>query len=350
MFKGKKISVAIATYNGEAFLPLQLDSILNQTVVPDEILISDDGSADRTVEIALQYSEQFRSETGIVIRTDNPQHGIGGNFEWAIRHCTGDLIFICGQDDVWLPEKVAHVAEAFWTNPDAELVCHNLSCVDANTDPLTEWTLKAYLREADYPEREVVHLSRARYLDPVITIILIHGPGLCISRRFSKKCLPIPKTLTEDWWLQFCAVADDRAYFLNEVLTYYRIHDSACHSEFMSKGAHLRKIAKTIRSRSATTASLLHFHQAAEAYLESNGLSEADCPEAFGTLTRVQEIGQAVFDAAGKGRLTGAHAIRQLYRKDIRYRKIGKDNYYTQLLNILLVSKKTRRKEMGLEQ
>ena len=100
MYQGKKISVAIASYNGEQFLPQQLDSILSQTVVPDEILISDDGSRDRTVEIANRYREQFEGNTEIIIRTDNPCHGIGGNFEWAIRHTTGDFIFICGQDDV----------------------------------------------------------------------------------------------------------------------------------------------------------------------------------------------------------------------------------------------------------
>ena len=271
MYKGKKISVAIATYNGEAFLSQQLDSILNQTVVPDEILISDDGSLDQTVRIAKQYIENHKDLPGIVVRTDNPRHGIGGNFEWAIRHTTGDVIFICGQDDIWLPEKIEHVVNAFQANPGAE--------------PLPLWPVNSILHNLTCTDNKAVHIPRERYLEPVISTVLISGPAACISRSFSEKSLPIPDGLPEDWWLQFCAVADDKAYYVDEILTRYRIHNSACHSEEMNKREHFAKIVKKIRTSNRTTRSLTQFYSAATQYLLDNGINENQNTDAFRTLT-----------------------------------------------------------------
>jgi len=97
-----KISIAMATYNGERFLREQLDSLYNQTVEPYEVVISDDCSKDSTLKIAQEY--QNRLNIKILSHTKN--QGVNKNFEFAIRACAGDYIMICDQDDIWLPEKV----------------------------------------------------------------------------------------------------------------------------------------------------------------------------------------------------------------------------------------------------
>ena len=63
----------------------------------------------------------------------------------------------------------------------------------------------------------------------------------------------------------------------------------------------------------------------------------------------MKDIGEKVVSAAGSSRLYGAYQLSKLYKEDIRYRRIGKQNYYAQLMNILFISKKTRRKELGME-
>src|SRR5580658_10032044 len=99
------ISVAMCTFNGAAFLPEQLRSIASQTLRPAEIVIFDDGSMDRTVEILEQFSHGARGfDVRVVV---NPVRvGPAANFGQAIGACRGDVIALSDQDDVWLPDKL----------------------------------------------------------------------------------------------------------------------------------------------------------------------------------------------------------------------------------------------------
>lgn len=97
-----KVSVAIATYNGERFLREQLDSLYSQTRVPDEIVVCDDRSKDRTKDILEEYHQKY----GLKYYINETNLGVNKNFEKAIRLCTGDYVAICDQDDVWMPHKI----------------------------------------------------------------------------------------------------------------------------------------------------------------------------------------------------------------------------------------------------
>lgn len=94
------ISVCMATYNGEAYLEAQLHSILKQLNDEDEIVISDDGSIDNTIEI-IKKIDDHRIR---LIHNDN--HGVVHNFENSLMNAKGDYIFLSDQDDEWLPNKV----------------------------------------------------------------------------------------------------------------------------------------------------------------------------------------------------------------------------------------------------
>ena len=350
MYRGKKICVAIATYNGVSHLEEQLDSIAMQTVVPDEIVISDDGSKDGTMIAARRFAETHQNAVNTKIITDNPRHGIGGNFEWAIKHTTGDIIFICGQDDVWLPEKVHHVAEVFLQSDTIEMVCHDLRCIDADSNPLPQHQVNSLMKNLGLKEGEVIHISREKYLDAVASSVIISGPAVAITRSLADRCMPIPDFLPEDWWTQFCAVADDSAYFLNETLTCYRIHNSATHSASIGLTERIRKTSKTVRGYAKTVNELLHFSTAARSYLEISNVDPEANAAAFSTIGRVEEIGNKLIEAVGGGKISGLIKTIKLYKDDIRYRRMGKGNFYVQLLNILFVSKKKRRAELGLDE
>lgn len=122
------ISVAMATYNGAKFLQRQLDSFLSQTRLPDELVVCDDGSSDDTLSIL----ERFRQTAPFAVQIYRNAVNLGftKNFEQALAKCTGDLIFLSDQDDIWFPEKVAFVEEIFLANPEKILVIHNGRLVD----------------------------------------------------------------------------------------------------------------------------------------------------------------------------------------------------------------------------
>lgn len=347
MYQGKKISVAIASYNGEAYLSQQLDSILGQSVPPDEIVISDDGSTDRTLEIARQYAAQAGSAPAFVILTDNPRHGIGGNFEWAIRHATGDYIFICGQDDVWLPNKVQSVTDIFLAHPGCEMVCHDLICIDPEGNLMPDRKAVCALRMLDSAE-DIVKADREPWTERTISAPLVSGAAMCINRDLADRCVPIPSDSAEDQWLQFCAAADDGLYYKNEVLTQYRIHDSASHSYGLSPLKKLRRIVARIHKPTHELHDYVNLSQSMMRYIAQKPGGVESLQAAYRTAERLYDIGLAQIDAVGSGRISGACKLIRLYRTDMRYRRIGRNNFILQLLSILWLSKSRRRKVLGV--
>lgn len=87
-----KISIVVATYNGEKYLSEQLNSFIKQSILPDEIVISDDNSMDNTIKIAKEFAANCSCMVKIIKNEKN--HGVTGNFENAAKHATGDIVFL----------------------------------------------------------------------------------------------------------------------------------------------------------------------------------------------------------------------------------------------------------------
>lgn len=97
----------MATYNGAVYIKEQLESILSQISPEDEIVISDDGSTDATLDVIKSIgSPCIRIVQGPRMKSPSK------NFEHALAQAKGDIIFLCDQDDVWQPNKVAVMSEA----------------------------------------------------------------------------------------------------------------------------------------------------------------------------------------------------------------------------------------------
>lgn len=128
-----RISIAMATYNGERFIAQQMKSLAGQTHLPAELVVCDDGSTDATLAIVEDFARTapfpvriFRNETNL---------GYVRNFLKAASLCEGDWIAFCDQDDVWVPEKLAMVAGAAEKQRDAVLVVHPAAVVDEALTP-----------------------------------------------------------------------------------------------------------------------------------------------------------------------------------------------------------------------
>lgn len=105
----KRVSVALAAYNGERYIRQQIDSILQQLGDRDELVISDDGSTDRTIQIIRSYT----SKDPRVRLLAGPGRGIKQNIAHALANTKGAYIFLADQDDVWMPDKVRRVLAVF---------------------------------------------------------------------------------------------------------------------------------------------------------------------------------------------------------------------------------------------
>jgi glycosyltransferase involved in cell wall biosynthesis len=128
------ISVAMCTYNGSRYLAEQLNSIIHQTMPPDEIVICDDCSKDDSVAIAKKILSNWKGKTQIVVNQKNL--GFRKNFQKAINLCHGDIIFLSDQDDVWDLEKIQLMMYVFNTDPDVSLVFHDSQLVDSQLNML----------------------------------------------------------------------------------------------------------------------------------------------------------------------------------------------------------------------
>lgn len=123
-----KVSVALATYNGEKFIQEQLESIMNQTYQVDEIIICDDASSDKTIEIITKFLSSFHIYFKLIKHDVNK--GVVSSFKDAIAETTGDIILLCDQDDVWFNNKVEVFVSAFCKRQDVLLCFSNALIVD----------------------------------------------------------------------------------------------------------------------------------------------------------------------------------------------------------------------------
>ncbi len=127
-------SIALITYNGEKYLARQLESLTTQTRLPDELVVCDDGSTDKTVEILEEFAKT--SPFLVKIYQNEEKLGIGKNFRKAFFLCEKNIVFFCDQDDVWLPHKIASAMEIFENEPMVGMVLMNDLWTDATEKPI----------------------------------------------------------------------------------------------------------------------------------------------------------------------------------------------------------------------
>lgn len=125
-----RISIAMTTYNGAKYLQKQLDSFRDQERLPDELVVCDDGSTDDTMQILQNF--QQTAPFAVIVERNAINLGFTKNFEQAVSLCTGDIIFLSDQDDVWYPDKIKQVEKSFIDNPSIALIIHDGDIVDGN--------------------------------------------------------------------------------------------------------------------------------------------------------------------------------------------------------------------------
>lgn len=196
------VSVCIATYNGEKYIREQLNSILSQLTVDDEIIISDDSSTDKTIEILREYKDPR-----IRIFSGGKFHSPIFNFENALKQAKGDYIFLSDQDDIWLDNKVAKMVEAL---KQYSLVVSDCYVVDKDCN---------IIRDSFFTKQPTPGILK--------NIIKNNYIGCCMAlrREVLTKALPFPKQIAmHDIWLGLCGSLYYKAIFIPDKLILYRRH------------------------------------------------------------------------------------------------------------------------------
>lgn len=201
-----KISVALAAYKGEQYIAEQLDSIIKQLGQDDEIIISDDYPQGETRGIVQKYANQDKRIKYI----EGEGKGVVTNFENALKACTGDVIFLCDQDDVWLPDKVSLVMSEI--EGGADLVLHDASVTDGKLN-ITE------------PSFFAIRKSNIDYKSNLIKNTFV-GCCMAFTRQVMLDTLPFPEELPmHDWWIALAAIKKGyKAVLLEKPLILWRRH------------------------------------------------------------------------------------------------------------------------------
>ena len=218
------ISVALCTHNGARFVAEQVSSILAQSRLPREIVLSDDASTDETVAIVAKLVGDFNAVSShkikLVTLANPTPAGVTKNFEQAIATCTSELVALCDQDDRWHPEKLAVMAAEFDARGDLTLLHSNLTLVDAEGAPLGSTLFSLY--GVGKVELDSLHSGRA--VDVFLRRNLVTGAATMFRRLPLEICRPFPPSWVHDEWLGMVAAVRGRVDTLEEPLVDYRQH------------------------------------------------------------------------------------------------------------------------------
>ena len=206
-----KISVCMATYQGEKYINLQLRSILGQLSADDEVIVVDDCSTDRTCDEIYTLND-----TRLVLVRNNENQGVLRAFETALSRCSGEIVFLSDQDDLWLPKKVEKVLDAFAHDPALMLVVSDATLIDENGNTIGD----------------SFYAQRGKFRAGLWSNLLIgkfHGCTMAFRSTLLRSALPFPpgRLVHHDTWIGCMnALIGGKASYIAEPLVAYRRHST----------------------------------------------------------------------------------------------------------------------------
>jgi glycosyltransferase involved in cell wall biosynthesis len=216
-----KISVALITYNGSKYIKEQIDSILNQELAVNEIIIFDDCSTDNTWEILNEYQRNYPSI--ISIHQNEKTLGYYINIQKAIQKCNYEIICIADQDDIWLTHKTTFLKQYFNDYPNVVGVCTNGYIIDEHSELIPKYDL---WQRMSFPHEMV--LKNDIFKEYIYTV---ENAATGATIAFRKNLLninndfPTVPHLIHDRWIVMKLLEKGSFVCINKKLIRYRIHD-----------------------------------------------------------------------------------------------------------------------------
>lgn len=195
----------MATYNGEKYIKEQIDSILKIMTSEDELIISDDGSTDNTLNIISKYNDER------IKVVKGPHNGVKQNFANAIENASGKYIFLSDQDDIWKDNKIERVLNEFETN-NVSVVIHDAEVIDENLKVI----IPSFFKHRNSGKGIIKNIYKNTYI----------GCCMAFNSDLKKYILPIPNDIEmHDQWIGILAeTKGNGSAFIKEKLIKYRRH------------------------------------------------------------------------------------------------------------------------------
>lgn len=223
-----EISVAMCTYNGEEFIEQQLQSILDQTLLPRQIVISDDGSSDETLSIIQQVWSRFKKsnrhevDLELVIMENHTSLGVTKNFEQALTACTYPLIALSDQDDVWVPEKLEKLSSFFEQDKEVLFAFSNSRLVNEHGKSIGSTSFQAL----GVTRKEKKLIQHGHALQVFLRRNLATGATVMLKREILEAAVPFPHGWVHDEWLALISSCTGNVIMVDDSLIDYRQHST----------------------------------------------------------------------------------------------------------------------------
>lgn len=212
------ISIAMCTYNGVRYLPEQLTSFSEQHRLPDELVICDDGSSDGTLNLLREFA---RTAAFPVFIHENAQNlGYSRNFTQTVNLCTGDVIALSDQDDVWYPSKLARLEELFLEHPEAGGIFSDGDLIDTSSTGMPGDLWGSFSFDSG-SQRLMADGDAVKVL---LRRNVVTGMAFAFRSSWRQALQRMPSHWPHDFWLALMIAAESRLLPCPERLVAYRVH------------------------------------------------------------------------------------------------------------------------------
>lgn len=213
------ISVAVTTFNGEKYIRKQIESILNQSMKVDEVIVCDDGSTDKTVEILKEYP--------VTVYQNEKNLGYRLNFKKAMSLCTQEYTFLCDQDDIWEPDKVKTMIEIMQKNPNIHVLASSFEYIDSKDNLILMKQKKNFSNNNLYPKSVKSEALVPVVFDEYLPMNYFQGCSLVLDKWIKDLVLKnFDDRLPHDWLIRMIASSYQGMFFFNKALFKYRLHEN----------------------------------------------------------------------------------------------------------------------------
>lgn len=201
------VSIAMAVYNGLAYLPAQMVSLLEDLEPSDELIVVDDASSDGSFEWLSGLTDPRLS-----VHRNESNQGIRTTFERCLFLTRNETVFLCDQDDIWVRGKRAAFVLAFSTEPRPLVVISDAEVIDADGAVVAPSFMET---RRGFNSKVLPTLARSRYL----------GCAMAVRRDLIDVALPLPRHVPmHDMWLGVLGACLGTVRYLPFALTRYRRH------------------------------------------------------------------------------------------------------------------------------
>ncbi len=216
-------AVVLCTYNGERFLPQQLDSLRRQTRQPECYVLSDDASDDASFALLQDFAaDRMAAGCRVILHRNVENLGYVRHFSAALQRAEADVLFPCDQDDVWHPEKIARMLPHFVARPALWVLHADARLVDAAGMPLG----RQLFAELEVARAELAAMHGGDAFHVLLRRNIVTGAVMALRRDLLARALPVGDGWAHDEWLAMLACLHGEVDTLEEILIDYRQHDS----------------------------------------------------------------------------------------------------------------------------